>query len=88
VTEPKEFDVSETTNDSAQGDVHLLTVDELISVLSELTPEQRALPVELEGCDCSGPAIGIDADANNVLITRGQQIWDDERDEMVWQAIP
>lgn len=52
-----------------------LTVAELIVKLSHMPPD---LPVELEGCDCTGPAGGVETYASGwksttpdkVLITR------------------
>jgi hypothetical protein len=64
--------------------VHLLTVDELVGLLSALPPEQRAMPAKVEGCDCDGPAIGLYVGDGTITITRGEQVWDDDLDEMVW----
>jgi hypothetical protein len=68
------------------GDVQL-TGDALIGLLLNLSAEQRALPVQVEGCDCAGPAFGIDVGDTDVLITRGELVWDEESDEMVWRAV-
>lgn len=44
-----------------------LTVAELIAKLSEMPPDAK---VQTEGCDCYGPAAGVQIEDGFVLITR------------------
>lgn len=68
---------------------HQLSGDDLIEALSALTPEQRAMPVDIEGCDCSGPAFGVEVEGDGTIwITRGVEVWNEELQEIIWQAKP
>jgi len=49
-----------------------LTANELIELLTALPPEQRELPVDIEGCDCDGPAFSVTVEGSStVYIGRG-----------------
>lgn len=55
-----------------------ITASELIDQLSELSDDDQALPVEVEGCDCIGPCEGVEIiegiDGQRlVLITRKEE---------------
>lgn len=64
-----------------------LSVRQLIQYLLQLPTEALDLPVQVEGCDCSGPAIGINYDGTDTIIERGQEVYDDELDQMVLKPI-
>lgn len=65
---------------------HQLSGEELIEALSALTPEQRKMPVDIEGCDCSGPAFGVEVEGDGTIwITRGVEVWNEELSETVWR---
>lgn len=47
-----------------------MTGNELIAMLSALTPEQRELNVWTEGCDCDGRAHDVKIESGDIIITR------------------